>query len=166
MKLNRLLFSSLVLSLVCGLGACSKKKTTDNGDVAADTTAAATTPVDTGPAVGTPIPELGAVYFAYDSFNLTPASKTALNKHIEWLKANPNRSVQIEGHTDERGTTEYNLALGERRSGAVKEYLTGKGIPASQLSTISYGEERPAVQGSTEASWSKNRRAEFVSAGK
>lgn len=148
-------------ALVLGIGACSKKKVTDEGDVAADASAMQPTDVATT-GTGTKIPELGTVYFAYDSFNLSGSSKTALAKHAAWLKSHP-QNVQIEGHCDERGTTEYNLALGERRAGAVKDYLVSLGVSAGQLSTISYGEERPAVTGSDEAAWSKNRRSEFVS---
>jgi peptidoglycan-associated lipoprotein len=147
------------LSLIVGLGACSKKQVKGDGDAAGDMS-----PTDVSGTAGTPIPELPAVQFAYDSFALTSSAKSALNDHANWLKAN-GRNVQIEGHCDERGTTEYNLALGERRAGVVKDYLVGKGVPASQLSTISYGEERPAASGSDESTWSRNRRAEFVSLG-
>ncbi len=154
----------IILGLALGLplvfSACSKKQTVADGDA----NGAAMTPVDSG--VGAPIPELPAVYFEYDSFALTAESKNTLSQHADWLKANATRLVQIEGHTDERGTTEYNLALGERRAGAVREFLAGKGVNASQLSTISYGEERPAMAGENEGAWSKNRRAEFVSGGR
>jgi len=154
--------SLFVLGLAAALAACSSKKSKDEGENGA--TDASMQPTDVA-GVGQRIPELGTVYFAYDSFNLTSQSKAALDSNIGWLKANSGRRVQIEGHTDERGTTEYNLALGDRRAGAVRDYLVSKGVSAGQLTTISYGEERPAVQGSDEDSWSKNRRGEFVSAG-
>lgn len=158
-KLNRIQKSLIVLGLTAALGACSSKKAKDEGDSATD---ASMQPTDVA-GVGQKIPELSSIYFAYDSFQIASESKAALDGHAAWLKAHSNRKVQIEGHTDERGTTEYNLALGDRRAGAVRDYLVSKGVPASQLSTISFGEERPAVQGSDEAAWSKNRRAEFVS---
>jgi len=163
--MKKSVFTSIAtLVLVFSVGACSKKKVQDEGDVAGDTTAMAPTDVD-GMAAGSgqKIAELNTIYFAFDSFALTGESKSILKKSAEWLKANSEKNVQIEGHTDERGTTEYNLALGDRRAGAVKDYLISQGVPAAQVSTISYGEERPSSQGSDESAWSQNRRAEFVS---
>ena len=152
----------LAATLALSLGACSKKDVKSEGDMAGDAAAA---DVNKGPVAGTPIPELGAVYFAYDSFAIGSEAKKTLEAHTTWLMSNSNKAVQIEGHCDERGTEEYNLALGDRRAAAVKDYLVKKGVPATQLSTISYGEERAADQGHDEAAWSKNRRAMFVSAG-
>jgi len=163
MKFKVFTVSALAFALV--LGACSKKQVKEEGDVSAD--AGMMTPTDlSAQQVGSPIPELSTVYFEYDSFALTSSSKASLDGHAAWLKANPNRVVQVEGHCDERGTTEYNLALGERRATTVRDYLMGQGVPASQLSTISYGEERPATQGMDESAWSRNRRSEFVSGGR
>jgi len=150
--------------LVLGLGACAKKKPKDDGDVAGDTTSQMQ-PTDVGATgTGQKIPELASVTFAYNSFTLGGSAKSALNRNAAWLKSNSSRAVQIEGHTDERGTTEYNLALGERRAGAVKDYLVGQGVGSSQLTTISYGEERPVNPGHDEGAWGENRRADFVSA--
>ena len=147
-----------------GLGACSKKDVSEDGDMAGDVSATnSSLPMGTAP--GTRIPELSAVYFEYDSFNLTSDAKSGLNAAAEFLKANPAMQIQVEGHTDERGTTEYNLALGERRAGSVKDFLATAGVPSAQVSTISYGEERPVGVGSNEQAWSQNRRAEFVAAG-
>jgi peptidoglycan-associated lipoprotein len=154
---------SLTLALFAGLSACSSKKAKTDGETAGDTASMAPTDVSTTGQEG-PIADLPAVYFAYDSFQLAAGSKAELTKAAEWLKTNSTRKVQIQGHTDERGTTEYNLALGERRSGAVKDFLVSLGVSAGQLSTISYGEERPSVDGHDESAWSKNRRAEFFSA--
>ena len=160
-----MLSKKFVLTIALGLpftfSACSKKEVKQDGDASASS---AMVPTDLG--TGAPIPELPAVYFEYDSFALTGSSKSALSAHADWLKANSGRLVQIEGHTDERGTTEYNLALGERRAGAVRDFLVSKGVSAGQLTTISYGEERPAQQGENEGAWSRNRRAEFVSGGR
>jgi peptidoglycan-associated lipoprotein len=155
-RMNKSLYTMLALTLV--LGACSKKPKEDTEVAAGDEM------MVTG--VGSPIAELGPVYFEFDSFSIKSESRSVLDTHATWLKANAGVSVQIEGHCDERGTTEYNLALGERRAGSVKDYLVSKGVPASRLSTISYGEERPAKTGVNEMAWAQNRRAEFVSAGK
>jgi peptidoglycan-associated lipoprotein len=98
------------------------------------------------------------VYFATDKSDITPEARRSLERQAEWLKKYPNVTVTIEGHCDERGTREYNLALGERRATAVKNVLAALGIPANRVSTISYGKERPAVVGSNEQAWAQNRR--------
>ena len=105
---------------------------------------------------------LSTVYFDYDKSTLSQTSRDALKANSEWMKTNSKVNVQIEGHTDSRGSIEYNLALGERRANAVKSYLQSLGIPAARLKTISYGKERPLVTGESEDAWSKNRRANFV----
>lgn len=105
--------------------------------------------------------QLQTVYFDFDKFNLRSDAKAALDANYALLTEFADAMVQIEGHCDERGTTEYNMSLGEKRANAARDYLIGLGIADNRLSTISYGEERPAVQGSTEAAWDKNRRGEF-----
>ena len=110
-------------------------------------------------------PELSfeAVYFDYDKSDLRQDARDVLSKNAEiLLKSKPDAKIQIEGNCDERGSAEYNLALGERRAKAAMQYLITLGVKADRLSTISYGKEKPAVQGSDEAAWSKNRRDEFV----
>lgn len=102
------------------------------------------------------------IHFAFDRSDLSDTAKELLKEKAEWLKANQGASVIIEGHCDERGTTEYNLALGERRARAVKEYLQDLGVGGFRMSTISYGEERPLDPRQNEAAYSKNRRAQFV----
>lgn len=102
------------------------------------------------------------IHFEYDSSALTSMAKMLLKEKADWLNDNPGAYVTIEGHCDERGTTEYNLALGERRANAAKNYLKDLGISASRLSTISYGEERPLDAGNNENAWRKNRRAQFI----
>lgn len=110
---------------------------------------------------------LKEVYFAYDSFDLRQDARETLKTSADWLKANPAARVEIEGHCDERGTNEYNLALGAKRAQAAKDYLVSLGIPAARLSTISYGEELQVCKDQTEDCWQKNRRDRFVvSAGK
>lgn len=102
------------------------------------------------------------VHFSYDSHILNEEAKARLERKAAWLGQHPQINFQIEGHCDERGTTVYNLALGERRAHAVKQYLTALGISASRISIISYGEEFPLDPGHTEDAWSRNRRAHFV----
>src|SRR5438309_276683 len=99
------------------------------------------------------------VFFAFDRSDITPEAQEILARQADWLRRYPNVTVTIEGHCDERGTREYNLALGERRAQAVKNVLVASGIPASRISTISYGKERPAVVGSREEAYAQNRRA-------
>ncbi len=104
---------------------------------------------------------LQVVYFEFDKFTLTTQTRNALDQNAAWLKNNPEISVQIEGHCDERGTLEYNQVLGENRTLAVKKYLAALGIDPNRLYTISYGETVPADSGHTEDAWAKNRRAQF-----
>lgn len=99
-------------------------------------------------------------YFDYDSSNLKPQAQAALDAHIALLRTNE-RSVRLEGHTDERGTREYNMALGERRANTVRDYMVVNGIPSFRIETVSYGEEQPIAYGSGEANWSQNRRVEL-----
>ncbi|MBS3732152.1 MAG: peptidoglycan-associated lipoprotein Pal [Desulfobacterales bacterium] len=101
------------------------------------------------------------VYFKFDDSSLTDSARDVLRDKVQWLRNHPDACVIIEGHCDERGTDEYNLALGSRRAESVKDFLTKAGINGSRLTTISYGEERPAVKGHNEEAWAENRRAEF-----
>lgn len=105
---------------------------------------------------------LNTIYFEYDKAALSSDSRQKLSTNADWIKAHPNVTVQIEGHTDERGSVEYNLALGERRAKSVQAYLRNLGIDNKRMSVMSYGEEKPKVQGSDESAWSQNRRANFV----
>jgi peptidoglycan-associated lipoprotein len=102
------------------------------------------------------------VYFGYDRADLQPDARATLKANGAWLKANPSARVQIEGHCDERGTQEYNLALGAKRAQAAKDYLVTLGVAADRLSMISYGEEVPVCKDANEGCWQKNRRARFV----
>lgn len=102
------------------------------------------------------------VYFDFDSSALGDMAKEVLSRKAEWLRMSPDASVIIEGHCDERGTSAYNIALGDRRAESAKSFLVDLGINADQISTISYGEERPVDMGHNEESWAKNRRAHFV----
>ena len=105
---------------------------------------------------------LQTVYFAFDKSELKDKARRTLTNNASWLRSNPEFDLLIAGHCDERGTEEYNLALGERRASVVRSYLISLRIPAHRLTTISYGEERPANPAHNEAAWSKNRRGQFV----
>ncbi|PWC37385.1 peptidoglycan-associated lipoprotein Pal [Azospirillum sp. TSO35-2] len=102
------------------------------------------------------------VFFGFDRFDLSPEARATLDRQAKWLQTYGSVTITIEGHADERGTREYNLALGERRANSVKNYLAAKGIPANRVTVVSYGKERPAVAGSGEAAWSQNRRGVTV----
>jgi peptidoglycan-associated lipoprotein len=102
------------------------------------------------------------VFFDFDKSDLKPEARRTIERWAAWLKQYPNTTVTIEGHCDERGTREYNIALGERRASSAKNFLTSLGIDARRVATISYGKERPAVVGSNEAAWSQNRRGVMV----
>jgi peptidoglycan-associated lipoprotein len=165
---RKLLSLAATLSVILGLvaGCKSKPKATDQ-DLQSAPGAAATidsTPLsfDTAGSDSGKIDGLKTVYFPYDKSSLEAQAKKDLAGNAEWLKARPGIKLQIEGHCDERGTIEYNVALGERRANTVKAHLVSLGIPSDRLSTISYGEEKPLVTGDSESVWTKNRRANFV----
>ena len=121
-----------------------------------------------GPGVGTQehfvrgVNGQNVIYFDTDRYNVDSADAAALQTQAQYLAQYPNVTITIEGHADERGTREYNLALGERRANAAKNYLVGIGVAANRISTVSYGKERPAALGSNEAAWAQNRRAVSV----
>ncbi|MCZ6624238.1 MAG: peptidoglycan-associated lipoprotein Pal [Deltaproteobacteria bacterium] len=102
------------------------------------------------------------IHYNFDSYDLRGDARETLKANVGWLKANPSARVEIEGHCDERGTNEYNLALGAQRAQAAKDYLVSLGVSAGRLSTISYGEELPVCKEKTEECWQTNRRARFV----
>jgi len=108
-----------------------------------------------------PVNAAKIIYFDYDSYIVKPEFQTVIEAHAQFLKANQRARVSLEGHTDERGSREYNLALGQKRADAVRQSLTLLGVSAAQIESVSFGEEKPAVAGSDEAAYAKNRRAEF-----
>jgi peptidoglycan-associated lipoprotein len=140
--------------------------TTDSGSsgAAASTAGAAGAEGTEGPGGGASAPAGVArlVYFDFDSSEIRPEFVSVIAAHAKALARNASVRVRLEGHTDERGSPEYNIGLGERRAQAVKRALLLQGVTESQVATVSYGEERPAVTGQTEAAWAKNRRVEFV----
>lgn len=133
------------------IAACSNNDT--------QTASAATTTVTPG-SVGDFRQNVGdRVFFDTDQSNIRDDGRQTLSRQAEWLKKYTNYQITIEGHCDERGTREYNLALGERRANAARQYLIAQGIPAARIKTVSYGKERPDPVGSDEAAWARNRRA-------
>ena len=153
-SLCRSLLSVLMLVLLAGFG-CSKKSTDDQTpegcgslSMMSERRAAASISGD-------------AIYFGYDRFDLKPESKIILTQKAQLMKSFPRLRVTIEGNCDERGTEEYNLALGERRARAAYEFLLNLGVAANQMEMVSFGKLNPAVSGSGESAWAKNRRDEF-----
>ena len=166
----------VLLALPFAAGACKKKPAVVQPEPQMPVTPAerpVTTPVDDGSAAREAAEAarraiemarsvlLQTIYFDYDSDELRSDSRAVLDDKLRVLNANPTLRVRIDGHTDERGTDQYNLALGRRRADQAKRYLMDRGIDASRIETTSYGRERPAVQGTNEDAWSQNRRGEF-----
>jgi len=136
-----------------------------SGGAAAPGAAAAAAPAQTprpSPREFMAVAALKEVYFDFDKYDIRPEDAKTLDANATWLKSNAENLVLIEGHCDERGTNEYNLALGERRAKATMNYLVSQGIQANRITIISYGEERPVCNEKTEACWAKNRRANFL----
>ena len=161
MNLSKILKNTfLVILLSMVVSACATKKTTTSidsqiqGDVYTGT--------DTVEYLAKGVPD--RVFFATNESILTTKSRDTLRKQAGWLRENPSVNVVLEGHADERGTREYNLALGERRANAAKDYLMTYGVSGDRISVISYGKERPVDSGSNPLSWSKNRRSVTVKA--
>lgn len=105
---------------------------------------------------------LKAIYFDFDKSDIRPDAARILDANVDWLKSNADAIILIEGHCDERGTNEYNLALGDRRARSTMSYLVRQGVARARITTISYGEERPVCTAHTEACWARNRRAHFL----
>ena len=159
MNLSKILknaFLIILASLV--LTACATKKTSTIGQMQGDTY----TGTDTVKELAKGVPD--RVFFATNETVLTTASRETLRKQAGWLRKNSDITIVLEGHADERGTREYNLAIGERRANAAKDYLMTYGISASRISVLSYGKERPVDSGSNPLAWSKNRRSVSVKA--
>lgn len=168
---NKVLLSLVAVSMLA-LGACASK-----GDKTASTpppsdTSAYNSTAGQGTQLGNADEDARAaaeraltnniVYFDYDSSAIKPEYSSVVDAYAKYLSANPVAKVRIEGHTDERGSREYNVALGERRANTVKDALVTEGVSAAQISVISYGEERPAAEGHDESAWAQNRRAQII----
>jgi len=165
----RLRTATLALLGSAALSACASKAPKqlppDPGPaITTDTTQGTTSATVPGSQADFVLTMMGqdSVYFDTDKFNIDSQDIAALQAQAQWLMRYPTKRATIEGHCDERGTRDYNLALGERRANAAKNYLLGLGIDAARLSTVSYGKERPLALGSDQDSWSKNRRAVTV----
>ena len=157
MKLNKIFKNILLITFAAVLlSACATKKVTNQmqGDVY--------TGKDTVEYLASGVPD--RVFFATNESVLTTASRETLRKQAAWLRQNSDVTVVVEGHADERGTREYNLALGERRANAAKDYLMTYGVSSDRIKVLSYGKERPVDSGSNPLSWSKNRRSVTVKA--
>ena len=159
MDLGKIFKNTFLVIFAClVLSACATQKKVDTGQMQGDVY----TGTDTVKYLASGVPD--RVFFATNESILTTRSRDTLRKQANWLRKNPDITVVLEGHADERGTREYNLALGERRANAAKDYLMTYGISASRISVISYGKERPIDSGSNPLAWSKNRRSVTVKA--
>lgn len=165
MKLSR---SVLIATCVLALAACGKKAPNElPPPPAGDSSAQTGTGAPSGPVKGSQEDFVASVtsdriLFDTDQYDVDAQDQQILQSQAAWLQQNPNVRVTIEGHADERGTRDYNIALGERRANAAKNYLASLGIDAGRITTVSYGKERPAALGSDEAAWAQNRRAVTV----
>ena len=173
MQLNKVLKGLLLALPVIAVAACSSHKNNDNDQTNGNGTGmgdAANSGMNSGNMSSDEQARLqmqelqknNIVYFGLDKYEIQSEFAQMLDAHATFLRSNPSYKVTIEGHADERGTPEYNIALGERRASAVKMYLQGKGVSADQISIVSYGKEKPAVLGHDESAYAKNRRAVLV----
>ena len=167
MSSKKMLYLATLLVLVLGMSltGCSKKKAEDVPQVASTEGAGPAEPLeneDTGIMEGRTSGPMVPVYFEYDSSSIKGEQVQRIETDADFMKKNPKLKIRIEGNCDERGTLEYNLALGERRAQSAKTYLVNLGVKGEQLSTVSFGEEKPLLFGHDEISWAQNRRADFV----
>ena len=159
MNLIKIFKNTFIVIIAClALSACATKKVDTGSQIQGDVY----TGTDTVEYLASGVPD--RVFFATNESILTTASRDTLRKQAAWMRKNSDLTFVIEGHADERGTREYNLALGERRANAAKDYLMTYGVAGNRLSVISYGKERPVDSGSNPLSWSKNRRSVTVKA--
>jgi peptidoglycan-associated lipoprotein len=167
--MRKLMVVLVVLAFACGtmlmMTSCAKKQigTGEAAPAAAPSAPAAAAPSTAGVDKAQEVRafEAEGIYFDFDKAEIKAEAKAILEKKAAWLRANPSYKVKIEGNCDERGTNEYNLALGDRRAKAAQKYLNALGISMDRMSTISYGEEKPACTEKNEKCWSKNRRDDF-----
>ena len=164
MRLSKILQNKLLVLTAClVLSACATKKEVATTDIKGQMQGDVYTGTDTVEYLADGVPD--RVFFATNESILTTASRETLRAQAGWLRKNPNINVVLEGHADERGTREYNLALGERRANSAEEFLVALGIAPNRIRGISYGKERPAALGQNEAAWRQNRRAVTIVAG-
>jgi peptidoglycan-associated lipoprotein len=154
--------TAAVTFIALTLAACHKKPPEPELVVAPTPTPVEEAPAKPQPATPQPDLELTSVYFDFDRSEVRADQVPGLDADLRALQADPRVTIEIQGHCDERGTTEYNLALGERRAHAVKQWLVLRGVGESRIRTVTYGEERPADAGHDEAAWARNRRADLI----
>ncbi|MEW6079699.1 MAG: peptidoglycan-associated lipoprotein Pal [Thermodesulfobacteriota bacterium] len=168
---RKILTIMIAALLVCGMVftiSCSKKQVKPDTGATQEKSTVKSSDVDEDAAVRMEMQrareafENEDVYFDFDRSDLTADARSVLERKAAWLRSNADESVTVEGHCDERGTAEYNIALGERRAKSAMEFLVDMGIESSRLDTVSYGEEKPVDTGHDEDAWAKNRRAHFV----
>jgi peptidoglycan-associated lipoprotein len=165
--LKRTIYSLAIVALIAGCSSGTKLNETPvvdrgagQGSGAASGVAPVTIDQNAQTAQG-PVGVARIIYFDFDSYTVKPDYQSVIDGHARFLKANPQRHIAVEGHTDERGGREYNLALGQKRSEAVRKSLVLLGVSDAQIEAVSFGKEKPAVQGSGEEVWAQNRRAEI-----
>ena len=150
-------------SSTASTSASTSSSSGSSGSSSSSSSSSASSAADAATSAEDALAKIGnTVYFGYDSSALSDDAQATLMRQAGFLRGNPSLTVTIEGHCDERGTREYNLALGERRATAARDYLLAQGVAPARIRVISYGKERPVASGSTEQSWSKNRRAATV----
>lgn len=163
MKLFKLMTMSLIMSLVLvGCSSNAKKKDGSASDSVVDDSAMSNPLELNGSSDQSTAGGLQTIYFDFDSSNLSSAGRMTLESNAQFLKDNDNIDVQVEGHCDERGGEQYNLALGERRARAIKDYLVALGVESARVSIISFGKTTPLEFGHDESAWARNRRGNFV----
>ncbi len=183
MKLGALTKTLGLLAMTFLVVGCGPKRppavaTTAGSTSSSRNTSTGTQPVDAGPDVQ-PVEHEGTlgsdmlsdangeggpladIHFSLDAADLSDEARSTLDQHAQWIQAHPTAKIRVEGHCDERGTVEYNLALGDKRAQAARDYLVGRGVEATRLSVVSYGKERPLDPGHDEAAWARNRRDHF-----
>lgn len=167
MKQSNALRRLLVIAAIAALGACASGVRLDDVNDPANGSSSASGGASVRDLSGEPWNDpksplyKRSIYFDYDSSVVKPEYQATLQAHANYLKSNKARAIRIEGNTDERGTTEYNLALGQKRSEAVRKSLSLMGVDDSQIEAISFGKEKPKATGNTEAAWQENRRADI-----
>lgn len=177
MPTNKTIALAAVVVTAVGLASCAQKESYSSLPPSGDSSADGPKVVEATPRVqrveeadsgsdarrdGENILNERLVYFDFDKSEIRPEFRAMLSAHTDYLVSNRGSGVMLQGHADERGSTEYNLALGQRRADAVREYMIAGGVYADQLEAISYGEERPRALGSNEAAWAENRRVEIL----
>jgi len=171
-KLRTIASVGLLVSVVLLLSGCPKRPDLAGVESQSEEVVKSSAPIQEPPAAGAPSAQQPAtagkesplkdIFFDFDKSAIRDDARSPLNEDLQWLNANPTAKLTIEGHCDERGTSEYNLALGERRAKAAGDYLKAAGIDAGRIKIVSFGKERPFAMGHDEAAWQLNRRAHFV----